>query len=234
MTGVAPKDYASARRAERVRSALASQASVTEAIYDAGYNANSRFYEEAPQQLGMRPGQYRDGGQGTSIRFAVGECSLGAILVAATAKGVCAISSATIPISSPATFRTSFRRPSWSAPIREFEATIAQVVGLVDDPGHAIDLLLDIRGTVFQRRVWDALRRIPAGKTMSYAEIAAAIGEPGAARAVARACGANRLAVAIPCHRVVRSDGALSGYRWASSASARFSIASARRPDGPL
>ncbi len=214
VTGVTPKDYASARRAERVRSALASQSSVTEAIYDAGYNANSRFYEEAPHQLGMRPGQYRDGGQGTSIRFAVGECSLGAILVAATAKGVCAISLGNDPDKLARDLQDQFPKAELVGADPEFEATIAQVVGLVDDPGHAIDLPLDIRGTVFQRRVWDALRRIPAGKTMSYAEIAAAIGEPGAARAVARACGANRLAVAIPCHRVVRSDGALSGYRW--------------------
>ena len=225
MTGVTPKDYASARRAERVRSALASQASVTEAIYDAGYNANSRFYEEAPQQLGMRPGQYRDGGQGTSIRFAVGECSLGAGSGRRDRQGRLRDFLGLDP-DVAATFRTSFRRPSWSAPIRNSRRPSRRWSGLSTIPGTRSTCLSSTSAAPSSSaEVWDALREIPAGKTMSYAEIMAAIGEPGAARAVARACGANRLAVAIPCHRVVRSDGALSGYRWASSASARFSIA---------
>lgn len=214
VTGVTPKDYAGARRGERVRGALAGGARVTEAIYDAGYNANSRFYAEAGDRLGMRPSAYRDGGRGAAVRFAVGECSLGSVLVAATAKGVCAILLGDDPEELVRDLEDRFPKAELIGADPAFEATVAQVVGLIDAPRQVIDLPLDIRGTAFQQQVWDALRRIPAGHTMSYAEIAAAIGRPSAVRAVAQACASNALAVAIPCHRVVRSDGNLSGYRW--------------------
>jgi AraC family transcriptional regulator of adaptative response/methylated-DNA-[protein]-cysteine methyltransferase len=214
VTGVTPKDYAAARRSERVRGALAAGANVTTAIYDAGYNANSRFYAEASARLGMRPSAYRDGGRGAVVRFAVGDCSLGAVLVAATDKGVCAILLGDDPDALVRDLQDRFPKAELIGADPSFEATVAQVVGLIDSPDRGLELPLDIRGTAFQQQVWDALRRIPAGRTMSYAEVAAAVGRPGAVRAVAQACASNALAVAIPCHRVVRSDGSLSGYRW--------------------
>ena len=213
-TGVTPKDYARARRAERVRDALNTTASVTEAIYDAGYNANSRFYEEAGRQLGMRPRAYRDGGRGTAIRFAVGQCSLGAILVASTDKGVCAILLGDEPDKLVRALQDQFPHAELIGADEEFESTVAIVVGFIDSPGKALGLPLDVRGTAFQRQVWEALGKIPPGNTVSYSAIAQAIGSPMAVRAVAQACASNALAVAIPCHRVVRSDGGLSGYRW--------------------
>jgi AraC family transcriptional regulator of adaptative response/methylated-DNA-[protein]-cysteine methyltransferase len=214
VTGVTPKAYAAARRGERVRAALASGAGVTEALYDAGYNANSRFYAESAGRLGMRPSAYRAGGKGAAIRFAVGDCSLGAVLVAATDTGVCAILLGDDPQLLVRDLQDRFAQAELIGADADFEATVARVVGMIDAPGRAPDLPLDVRGTAFQQQVWDALRRIPAGRTASYLDIAAAIGRPSAVRAVAQACGANALAVAIPCHRVVRSDGDLAGYRW--------------------
>lgn len=214
VTGVTPKDYATAKRSERVQDALAAGAGITEAIYEAGYNANSRFYAEAPARLGMRPSAYRDGGRGAAVRFAVGRCSLGDILVAATDKGVCAILLGDDPDALVRDLQDRFPNAELIGADASFEATVAQVVGLVDAPTHGVELPLDIRGTAFQQQVWDALRRIPPGRTVSYAELAAAVGRPSAVRAVAQACASNALAVAIPCHRVVRSDGSLSGYRW--------------------
>ena len=213
-TGVTPKDYAEARRAARVRDALATEGSVTEAIYAAGYNTSSRFYETAPRDLGMRPSDYRDGGRGASVRFAVGECLLGSVLVAATDQGVCAILLGENPDALVRDLQDRFFKAELVGADDTFEATVASVIGLIDSGEDTGDLPLDIRGTAFQRRVWDALARIPPGRTATYAEVAAAIGSPAAVRAVAQACAANALAVAIPCHRVVRSDGALSGYRW--------------------
>lgn len=212
--GVTPKDYANARRATRVRDALATQGSVTEALYAAGYNASSRFYEAAPRDLGMRPSDYRQGGRGAVVRFAVGDCSLGAVLVAATDKGVCAILLGEDPEALVRDLQDRFPKAELIGGDEAFEHTVARVVGLIDRGEEAAGLPLDVRGTAFQRRVWDALARIPAGRTATYAEVAAAIGSPAAVRAVAQACASNALAVAIPCHRVVRSDGALSGYRW--------------------
>lgn len=212
--GVTPKAYAAARRAARVQDGLATAGTVTQAIYDAGFNAPSRFYGDAGDRLGMTPGAYRKGGAGETIRFAVGACSLGAILVAATPRGLCAITLGDDPDRLVRILQDRFPRAALAAGDATFEATVAQVVGLVEAPGQAFDLPLDIRGTAFQQRVWQALRAIPAGQTASYTEIAARVGVPAAVRAVAQACAANALAVAIPCHRVVRSDGALSGYRW--------------------
>ncbi|KMO30183.1 6-O-methylguanine DNA methyltransferase [Methylobacterium aquaticum] len=214
VTGVTPRAYAAARQAARAAEGLRQAATVTEAIYDAGYGAASRFYAAAPGRLGMTPTAYRRGGEGAAIRFAVGPCSLGHVLVAATDRGVCAILLGDEPDALLRDLQDRFPKAALTGGDRDFEALVAQVVGLVEAPGTAATLPLDIGGTAFQQRVWQALRAIPPGRTATYAEIAQAIGAPSAARAVALACGANRLAVAIPCHRVVRQDGSLSGYRW--------------------
>ncbi|KAA0592637.1 AraC family transcriptional regulator of adaptative response/methylated-DNA-[protein]-cysteine methyltransferase [Azospirillum lipoferum] len=214
VTGVTPRAYVQAHRAARVADALKQAGSVTEAIYEAGYGSSGRFYETAAARLGMTPTSYRKGGMGETIRFAVGVCSLGSILVATTDRGVCAILLGDDPDMLLRDLQDRFPKADLIGGDSGFEAIVAQVVGLVEAPGTGLALPLDIGGTAFQQRVWQALRAIPAGRTASYAEIANAIGEPAAVRAVARACGANPLAVAIPCHRVLRSDGGLSGYRW--------------------
>lgn len=214
VTGLTPKAYADAHRARKVRDGLDRSASVTEAIYDAGFNSNSRFYETAGRVLGMTPTNYRAGGANTEIHFAIGECSLGAILVAQSERGVCAILLGDDPDSLARDLQDKFPRARLIGGDADFERLIARVVGFIEQPALGLDLPLDMRGTAFQQRVWQALRDIPAGATASYAEIAARIGSPKAVRAIGQACGANSLAVAIPCHRVVRSDGGLSGYRW--------------------
>ncbi|MGA5585362.1 bifunctional DNA-binding transcriptional regulator/O6-methylguanine-DNA methyltransferase Ada [Pseudomonas siliginis] len=213
-TGLTPKAYATAHRSRKLRARLADGGSVTDALYDAGFNSNSRFYESADQLLGMKPTDYRAAGQNNDIRFAVGQCSLGAILVAQSERGICAILLGDDPHQLVCNLQDQFRKANLIGADREFEQLIASVVGFVKAPATGLNLPLDIRGTAFQERVWQALREIPAGSTASYAEIAQRIGAPTSMRAVAQACGANRLAVAIPCHRVVRSDGNLSGYRW--------------------
>ena len=212
--GVTPKAYAAAHRDKRVREALPQAKTVTEALYDAGFNSSGRFYATATEALGMSPGTYRDGGAGTEIRYATGTCSLGAILVAATGKGVCAIFLGDAQKDLVAELRKRFPRAALAEGDAAFAALTAKAIAIVEAPGAQADLPLDIKGTAFQLRVWEALRRIPAGTTASYAEVAESIGAPEAARAVAGACAANKIAVAIPCHRVVRSDGTLSGYRW--------------------
>lgn len=213
-TGLTPKAYATAHRSRKLRARLADGGSVTDALYDAGFNSNSRFYESADQLLGMKPADYRAAGQNNDIRFAVGQCSLGAILVAQSDRGICAILLGDDPHQLVCNLQDQFRNANLIGADSEFEQLIASVVGFVEAPAKSLNLPLDIRGTAFQERVWQALREIPAGSTASYAEIAQRIGAPTSMRAVAQACGANRLAVAIPCHRVVRSDGNLSGYRW--------------------
>lgn len=216
VTGLTPRQYAAAQRETRLRTTLAGSGahSITEAIFDAGYNANSRFYENADAVLGMTPGNYRAGGANTTIRFAIGECALGAILVAQSERGICAILLGDDPDALARDLQDRFPRASLIGGDRGFEQLVATVVGFVEAPRIGLDLPLDVRGTAFQQRVWQALRVIPAGHTASYTEIARRIGAPKAVRAVAGACAANALAVAIPCHRVVRSDGGLSGYRW--------------------
>jgi AraC family transcriptional regulator of adaptative response/methylated-DNA-[protein]-cysteine methyltransferase len=214
ITGLTPRAYAMAHRARRVRAELGRSATVTEAIYGAGYNSNGRFYEGAARMLGMTPTSYRAGGANTEIRFAIGECSLGSILVAASERGVCAILIGDDPGRLARDLQDRFPRAALVGGDAAFEQLVAKVVGFVEAPGLGLDLPLDVRGTAFQQRVWQALRCIPAGRTASYADIAKRIGSPKAARAVAKACAANALAVAIPCHRVVRNDGSLSGYRW--------------------
>ncbi len=214
VTGLTPKGYASAHRSRKVRDGLMGRHSVTEALYDAGYNSNSRFYESANQVLGMKPSDYKAGGLNNQILFAVGQCSLGAILVAQSSRGVCAILLGDDPDKLVRDLQDQFPKASLVGADRRFEQLIAQVVGFIEAPALGLDLPLDLRGTAFQERVWQALREIPPGSTASYAQIAQRIGAPKSFRAVAQACGANSLAVAIPCHRVVRSNGDLSGYRW--------------------
>ena len=213
-TGVTPRAYAVACRADRTREALRTSRTVTDAIFEAGFNSSGSFYAESPEMLGMAPATFRDGGAGETIRFAVGECSLGSILVAATTSGVCAIRLGDDPTVLARELEDRFPRAELIGGDKAFESLVARVVGLVEAPGKGVDLPLDIRGTTFQRRVWQALRGIPAGTTATYGAIAERVGSPAAARAVANACAANPLAVAIPCHRVVRNDGALGGYRW--------------------
>lgn len=214
VTGVTPKDYAVALRADRVRDRLGRGGTVTEAIYDAGFNSNGRFYETSDEMLGMTPTDYRAGGADAAIHFAVGECSLGSVLVAKSEKGVCAILLGEDPETLVRDLQNRFRRARLIGGDSEFERLVAQVVGLIEAPGIGLDLPLDVRGTAFQQRVWSALRKIPAGTTATYADVARTIGAPQSVRAVAGACAANPLAVAIPCHRVVKRDGSLSGYRW--------------------
>ena len=214
VTGVTPKAYADAYRGRRVRDELKSAGTVTEAIYGAGFNSNARFYESSDDLLGMTPSEFRDDGAGATIRFAVGECSLGSILVAATDKGVCAIQFGDDPDALVRNLQDAFSKAKLVGGDAAFEQLVAKVVGFIEAPQHGLDLPLHVRGTAFQQKVWRALRKIRPGTTASYAAIAERIGEPKAVRAVAQACGANPVAVAIPCHRVVRRDGALSGYRW--------------------
>ena len=213
-TGVTPKGYADACRDRKVRDGLASKRSVTEAIFDAGFNSGSRFYAKSTETLGMKPKQLRAGGKDENIRFAVAECSLGPILVAATDLGVCAVLLGDTPAALIATFQDQFPMAELIGGHDEFDGWVASVLAIVEATGSAPDLPLDIRGTAFQQRVWQALRKISPGETASYAEIAKQIGAPTSSRAVAQACGANQHAIVIPCHRVVRSDGGISGYRW--------------------
>jgi AraC family transcriptional regulator of adaptative response/methylated-DNA-[protein]-cysteine methyltransferase len=213
-TGLTPKQYAAARRALRMREGLKSAGSVTEAIYDAGFSSSSRFYERSTSMLGMTPTSYRAGGAAESLMFAVGECSLGAILVASSTKGVAAILLGDDPDVLVRDLQDQFPNAQLIGGDAAYERLVARVVGFVEAPHHELELPLDVRGTAFQQRVWQALRDIPAGQTVSYASLAGRIGAPKAVRAVASALAANMIAVAIPCHRVIRHDGALSGYRW--------------------
>ena len=218
-TGLTPKAYAAAHRAKRVRENLSDRtSSVTSALYDAGFNSNGRFYAASDGILGMTPKRFRDGGAGTDIRFAVAQSKLGAVLVAESDRGICAISLGDDAEALVHELQDRFPKARLVGDDAAFDARIAQVVALVEQPRQSPEvynaLPLDIRGTAFQQLVWQALRAIPAGETLSYAELAERIGAPKAVRAVAGACAANTLAVAVPCHRVVRTDGALSGYRW--------------------
>jgi AraC family transcriptional regulator, regulatory protein of adaptative response / methylated-DNA-[protein]-cysteine methyltransferase len=213
-TGLTPKGYGAAHRARKVRQGLASGNTVTEAIYDAGFNSSGRFYEKATDMLGMTPSQYRAGGTNEEIKFAVGQASLGAILVASSKKGVAAILLGNDPDELVRNLQDRFPKAHLIGADRDYEALVARIVGFIETPRIGLDLPLDVRGTAFQQRVWRALREIPVGQTIGYAELARRIGSPQGARAVAAACAANNLAIAIPCHRVVRNDGSLSGYAW--------------------
>jgi AraC family transcriptional regulator of adaptative response/methylated-DNA-[protein]-cysteine methyltransferase len=214
VAGVTPKAYAAAHRRKRVRDTLQGSSTVTAAIHEAGFNSVGRFYAGSDAALGMTPSDFRTGGTTAEIRFAVGQCSLGAILVAATAKGIALITLGDDPDKLIRDLEDRFPHAVLIGGDAAFEDTVAKVVGFVEQPRLGLALPLDVRGTAFQHRVWEALRRIPSGTTVSYSELAQRIGNPAAVRAVASACAANPVAVAIPCHRVVRNDGALSGYRW--------------------
>jgi AraC family transcriptional regulator of adaptative response/methylated-DNA-[protein]-cysteine methyltransferase len=214
VTGLTPKDYAAAHRHQQVRALLPAKQTITATIHEAGFNACSRLYANATEFLGMTPTAYRAGGKDIALRFALGQCSLGAILVAASDKGIAAILLGDDPAALLRDLEDRFANANLIGGDATFEDVVAKVVGLVERPETQFDLPLDVRGTAFQHRVWQALRQIPAGTTASYSDIANRIGMPKAVRAVAAACAANNIAVAIPCHRVVRSDGALSGYRW--------------------
>ncbi|MBX3228779.1 MAG: bifunctional DNA-binding transcriptional regulator/O6-methylguanine-DNA methyltransferase Ada [Labilithrix sp.] len=214
VTGLTPRAYAAAHRAKAVRARLAEAPSVTAAMHDAGYGSSSRFYERADAILGMTPRRFRSGGAGATIRFAVGECSLGSILVAASERGVCAIALGDDPEALTHDLEDRFPRAELAPGDAAFERLVAKVIGFVDGRTERFELPLDVRGTAFQERVWQALRAIPRGRTITYTELAARIGAPRAVRGVASACAANPVALAIPCHRVVAKDGSLAGYRW--------------------
>lgn len=212
--GVTPKAYAAARRAGRLRAGLAAGRPVAAAMYAAGFGAGSRGYGETAAALGMTPTEYKAGGAGRVIRYATVGCSLGRLLVAATDRGVCAIEFGDADEALVAGLATRFPQAERVGDDAGFAAWVAQVVAVVEAPGTGLDLPLDIRGTAFQKRVWETIRAIPAGSTATYAEVAGRVGRPGAARAVARACAANPVAVAVPCHRVVPAGGGTGGYRW--------------------
>lgn len=213
IVGVTPKAYAAARRSARVQSKLAQANSITESIYEAGFNSSGRFYEAASGMLGMTPKAWRAGGAGETIGFATGESSLGCVLVAMTARGICAILLGDTAEALVVDFVDRFSRARLVADAA-FGDILREVVAYVEAPGDGIGLPLDIQGTAFQRKVWEVLQRIPAGETRSYGEIAVMIGSPKAVRAAATACAANRLAVAVPCHRVIAGNGGLASYRW--------------------
>jgi AraC family transcriptional regulator of adaptative response/methylated-DNA-[protein]-cysteine methyltransferase len=214
ITGLTPKQYSSAHRAKRLRGELEKSDSVTDAIYAAGYGSSGRFYGGSDQILGMTPSSFRDGGKATIIRFAIGDCSLGSVLVAKSDRGICAIFLGNDPDKLLRELQDRFPKSELIGGDAKFEALVARVVALIESPTSDEQLPLDIRGTAFQMRVWQALKNIPVGSTATYSEIAEKIGSPRSVRAVAGACAANSIAVAIPCHRVVRMDGSLSGYRW--------------------
>ena len=214
ITGLTPKGYGDAHRAHRVRAALGKGAQVTEALYGAGFGSSGRFYAAADAALGMRPAAYRRGGADTEIRYGIGQSSLGRVLAAASERGICSIMLGDDDAGLIADLQRRFPNAHAIEADAGFAGTVAQVVAMVEEPAGGLALPLDIRGTAFQRRVWQALQAIPPGETRSYGDLAAAVGEPRAARAVAAACAANRIAVAVPCHRVVHRDGSISGYRW--------------------
>lgn len=212
--GITPKQYAMEVLAARMRTTLQHSGSVTQAIYDSGYASSSRFYAQSAQMLGMEPWRYRDGGEGVHVRFAISQCYLGWVLVAATSKGVCAIEFADAPEALESNIMQRFPQAQLDPDDADFYCLVAQVIAYLDTPHGRLDIPLDIQGTVFQRQVWQALCQIPSGATASYAQVAQSLGKPAASRAVAQACASNKIAVAIPCHRVLRSDGGLGGYRW--------------------
>ena len=213
-TGLTPKAYAMAQQARYVREALSHSATVTEAIHGAGFGSDGRFYAQSTGLLGMTPTRFRAGGVNETLRFAVGSCSLGRVLVASSEQGVAAILIGDEPQALLHDLQDRFPRARLVDGDADYAQRVAQVIGFVEAPGLGLDLPLDVRGTAFQQRVWQALRQIPSGRTTTYREVADMIGAPTATRAVAGACAANPIAVAVPCHRVVRSDGSLSGYRW--------------------
>jgi AraC family transcriptional regulator, regulatory protein of adaptative response / methylated-DNA-[protein]-cysteine methyltransferase len=214
LTGVTPKKYAEAFRAGQMRVNLAQASNITDAIYASGYGSSSRFYERADETLGMTARAFKSGAPGLSISYAIAPCSLGLALVAQTRKGVCAIFLGDNETELTNDLQSRFHKAKLTRDSEEMRAALVEIVALIEQPSRPCKLPLDIMGTAFQQRVWDALRKIPAGSTMTYSKLASAIGSPSSTRAVASACGANPIAVAVPCHRVMGTDGKLHGYRW--------------------
>ncbi len=212
--GVTPRQYAASQRMHRFRDQLQTSPTVTEAIYAAGFNSSSRAYENVTSHLGMSPSTYRQGGQGLSIRYVTAPCSLGHVVVATTERGICAIELADSEAQAESLLALRFPQAQVEPAAEPFAEMVQAVAAFVDAPDGGLDLPLDAQGTAFQHRVWDTLRQIPLGTTVSYGELAARLGKPRAHRAVASACAANPLAVLVPCHRVFRADGGIGGYRW--------------------
>jgi len=209
-TGVTPAAYVRAHRAKRAERALKESDTVTEALYDAGYAAPARFYADAPDRLGMTPSKWRDGGRGETIRWGVAETDLGPLLVAATARGICRVAFE----ADDTVLREHFPNATIERGGEALDALLADAVRFVTEPGRVMTLPLDVRGTAFQQAVWRELSRIPPGETLSYAALAARAGKPNAVRAAGSACGANPVALLIPCHRARRTDGSLGGYAY--------------------
>lgn len=212
--GITPAQYARAVRSKTLRTALRKGASVTDAIYAAGFGSSSRGYEHARKAFAMAPSAVRSGGAGETLRYATARCALGWIVVAATPRGICAVEFADRRAALVPALQDMFPQAAFEEAASELKDAVSSVVRSIETPAAALDLPLDIRGTAFQQRVWRALQKIAAGTTLSYSDLAKRLGRPEAARAVAAACAANKIAVVIPCHRVVARDGALTGYRW--------------------
>ena len=213
-TGLSPREYQSARRIEQLKHGLRKGDDVTTALYDAGFGSPSRLYEKSSQQLGMTPGTYRRGGAGMTIQFAIVPSPLGRMLVAATSRGLCAVRFGESATELERGLHEEFGSAEIHRDDRALSPYVHPLLANLRGENTTIDLPLDVRATAFQKKVWDELRRIPRGETRSYGEVAHAIGDDKAVRAVARACASNPVAIAVPCHRVVRSDGDISGYRW--------------------
>ena len=214
LVGITPFEYAKTLRQQRIYRELAHRRTSTEALHHAGYQSSSQFYEEFKGFSSLPPGSHRKAGKGEVLAYAITDTALGALLVAASDKGLCWISLGDDASKQVEALQQHFSRAEFCPPDNAFNQWVNRVSVLIEEPGTPLDLPLDIRGTVFQRQVWDALRKIPSGTTLDYQTLAEKVGRPGGARAVAGACAANVLAVAIPCHRIVRRDGSLSGYRW--------------------
>ncbi|HEY9075345.1 MAG TPA: bifunctional DNA-binding transcriptional regulator/O6-methylguanine-DNA methyltransferase Ada [Anaerolineaceae bacterium] len=212
--GLSPKQYYLARRDSHLKDRLRESARITDAIYDSGYRSNSPFYRQAASVLGMKPRQYQEGAQGLNIAFYTCLSSLGWLMVAATSIGICAIEFGDDPDSLEKRLSARFPEAVLTRDEPGLQAAVNKVLAFIEAPNTNLDLPLDIRGTAFQRKVWAALQEIPAGEKVSYAALARKVGKPGSARAVAQAAAANQVAMAIPCHRLVRSDGSPGGYRW--------------------
>jgi len=212
--GISPREYQQARRMEIFKKSLRSAATVTDAIYDAGYSSSSRAYESSAAQLGMTPSAFQRAGKGAEINFTVVSTELGKLLIAATRRGVCSVRFGEDEAGLLHELRQEFAAATLQRNDGMLRRISSQICGLLRDPSIPPDIPLDIRGTAFQQQVWNALRRIPSGETRSYTSMAQAIGKPEAVRAVANACAANPIALLVPCHRVVQKNGSLAGYRW--------------------
>lgn len=222
ITGMTPRAWQQAWRAKNVRKTLTQNETITGALLEAGFSSSSQFYRHADTTLGMTAGQFRTGGDGQIIRYTLQTCKLGRCLVAVSARGICAVLPGDNDDALIAELMQLFPHAERQEADPVFAHQVADVVSLIDGQSETLTLPLDIRGTAFQQQVWRALQQIPAGETRSYQQVAESIGKPGAVRAVANACAANKLAVIIPCHRVVRQSGVLSGYRWGTERKAEL------------